>query len=289
MMKKILSLFIATSLSTSVFAQLDLKHELSANVGFGISSLRYDIDQGSVSQNTGYTFGVGYYLKCTENWSIGLGLGVDYYSSTYTADVLNGYTLSKNLYNYPFDFHYTYTGYEEKVEATTLSIPLMARFEYPFGAVALQLAAGFKLGVPVSSSYSASGSLTTKAYFPEVNVWVDNKPDHGFVTDAAVNAGGELELSPSVGISVQAGVKYALNDGRSALALLGYFEMGLNNMINGNQAPVVWRDSDPLEYSSIATSTSNNQLYPMAVGAKVCYLFSLSKEYGSRSKRSYRR
>jgi outer membrane protein OmpA-like peptidoglycan-associated protein len=253
-------------------------HEFSAGVGGGLSTLQYT---GSRS-GAGMNLHLGYRYFFHARWGVGSGMEAAWYRASLTPEnpfarssetVAMGTAMS-NAADNRMTYTATLTGYSERQQALLLQIPLMAHFRHPMGErLHYWAAAGGKLGIPLSSGYSADAyKLSTQGYFAAENVVYDNLPQHGFVKDRAQPSvsGGDFKPKAGVMLSVETGVQWKLNGGYSFYAG-AYFDYGLTDVSpRAGDEPVRYSgDASPAVGSLAASPAIAGNIRNIAAGLKI--------------------
>jgi len=256
-------------------------HEFSAYAGTGLSTLSYQLSEGSRNGNVGCDFGFGYtYIQgrervsgtgniFREDWGIHSGLGIGVFNAK--SKIHNVTARTNDLTDDEgdlFHLHTTLSGYRENQSSVLLTIPLMGLFQYDryYGM------GGFKLGVPLSSKYkSKRATLFNEAYYPRYDNWCREERFAGFGEFSGRDSQGNMKFGASMMLSFEGGVKWRLS--RNIYLYSGlYFDYGLNNFAKKNQKEFV----NPFNYrGGVTTFTTNSVLSVytekvrvMAVGVK---------------------
>lgn len=112
-----------------------------------------------------------------------------------------------------------------------LSIPLCINLRLPFNNKAgFFLQAGVNMAVPITKSYSSSGTFTFDGYYPAYNVLLSNIPDHGFPSNQSIVTSGDLELK-SIGFNVVAsgGFDFFIHE-KIQIAVSACYDKSLSNI-----------------------------------------------------------
>jgi len=291
-MKKISIIILSLAITATVFAQETSKHEFSINAGGGISTLLYSSNVGVQSNGFGYTFGLGYTFNFSENWAILTGVDLAFYNSSYEAKTLShSYSIAHSTItplplpgsDTRFDVTYEYTNYEENQAATYLNIPIMAQFSTS-GENKFYVAAGAKIGIPISSKYKIEGGrldLTGYSHYTgqpypgnDYPIPTDPKENyddgHGFGRSTPTDE-ADLNFKLSCMLSLEMGAKWKLAE-RWNLYTGIYFDYGLNNISDTNEKRMVeYKESGNHIYNSAIQSMPANidGINNMAIGLKI--------------------
>lgn len=295
-MKKIFKIVVLAAASLvpfgSAFAQQS-KHEFTVNGGLGLSTLNFDVNNGDKGSKVGGTFGLGYSYFFNEKFSINTGLEVAIYNSDLTAKSF-GHSYVANDGEENFLFNTSVSNYKEKQQSINLNIPIMGQYQIPvLGNHRFYGAAGFKIGIPMSSSFETSGAdfATSGTYTGiEGTPTIDNDPMLGFTTFKGRSVDEDPEFKLAFILALEAGMKWELSSSMS-LYTGAYFDYGLNDIRDSSnksllvyQAPYTdvpynqWTQNSILnsQYTKDGkTSSFTDKVVPMVVGVKVRLAFSL--------------
>ena len=264
----IICLFFAAN-SLYVFAQKPA-HELSAYSSLGLSSLRYELLQGTSSGRFGGDFGVGYtYYRTNERvtktgsvyysqWGIFTGLGLGWYNAK--AKLNNGERISEGLKDNEGDSFILTTKlseYEEKQRVMCLNIPVMAQFS----AGLFYAMGGIKTSVPLQGKYKSTvAALQNEAYYPELDNWLKTQTFAGYGPFKDQTYDGKIDFRINVMLSFEAGVNKSVS--KNCVLYCGmYFDYGLNNVDKGERLKFINYSADnPKDFTlnSVLSSYSDN-------------------------------
>ena len=278
--------------SGGLFAQHQHQHELSIYGGGGLSSLNYESTFGDQKNGLGGQFGLGYHFFFAPKWALGTGVEFACYNAKFNMNNLE-------IRRYPtidsegesFEFRSTVRNYKEKQRATMLQIPLMlyhqskpteSRLQY-FGAV------GAKYGIAMNGKYNNTASISNAGYYAYEDALYDTQEFMGFGDFPNRKSNGGLDFINTFLLSVEAGVKWRLNESWSLYAGV-YLDYGLNNIMekqNVTSLPslVAYNSANPSAFAvnSIvqsqytqgggAAQAFTNKITPIALGIKLRLAF----------------
>ncbi len=272
MMKRQFLLFILLFLiSASAMAQL--RHELSINGGGGFSTLHYTYPGTDYSMGLGGKFGLGYHLSFSPQWSVRSGLEMAFYNAETTASSLSNTNLMTSDLDANLDFTYTYTGYKEHVSATFLSIPLMMEFQLQ-PTSSFYAAMGVKIAIPITASAKETGTLSTTAYSPTLNIPYSDEPSLGLYTNRKVDEKAEPKFNTVFMLAAEAGYKWNLAE-RWGLYTGVYFDWSINQIgQNAAQNTIVsYTPSTPahLAYSSLVDMAETVRPWSLGITVRFNY------------------
>ncbi|WP_108823355.1 porin family protein [Dysgonomonas sp. Marseille-P4361] len=231
-MKKNILMFVAGLLICSILsAQNNKTHEVSVWGAGGLSTLQYDLNIGDSKNGVGGTVGFGYNYNFNENWSIGSGLELSFYSAKSTIDGLSD-SYAANDGEYDFVFHTTIKNYKEKQSATYLNIPIICQYQTPvFNEHSLYVSAGMKIGVPVSkTSKVTNADFNNYGYYPEWENPIQDDPYFmGFGAFKSIDKKGTLDLKIVYILALETGLKWKLSEDLGLYTGV-YLDYGLNDI-----------------------------------------------------------
>jgi hypothetical protein len=144
-------------------------------------------------------------------FSTGVGL-----SSCSTGLSLNSYADSVNLIDSEkeaYKHRVKGSGITELQKISFLSVPVLFHLQFPLTHRAgFFMQTGFNMALPISKTYSSSGTFTYTSYYPSYNVLLKDLPVFGLVSNKTVNHNGSLELKPvSIFANVTLGFQYFIS------------------------------------------------------------------------------
>lgn len=276
-------LYKAILLATLLFVGSTLlaQHELSVEVGGGLSTLNYNVLYGNQKDGWAGEFGTAYSYFFSPKFNLRSGANLSFYQAKATlsnlADSYDAYDGEEY-----FDFRYKVNSYEENQHALYLNIPIMAEFRFGKNEK-FYAGAGGKFGLPLLGKYKTSkNSFKTSGYFPSTNVELEEPEFMGFGSFNNMYTKDDIDLHVTVMLSLEAGAKWQLSE-KFRLYTGVYFDYGLNNIIRNNSHQPLIRytkvNSRGFILNGIPTSNytdDNNNIHsltekirPMAIGIKV--------------------
>lgn len=237
----------------------------NANLGGGVHSLKYDLQNGNVKGGIGGTFNLGYSYFFNPSWGLTSGLG---FYSAQAKGTLN-YVSEMTAVDQDGDgyvFRTYFNDWEEKQKSVLLNIPLGIQHQRWFnGKNGVLASAGLMVSIPISSSYKVtSGSLITAGYYEQWNVELRDLPQHGFSTITS-RPSGSITLKPAYSAFADLGWIHKITE-QYDLYVGGYFSYGFNNLISADKDNVYQSDGI---YSSMLASSSTEKVKLFTVGLKV--------------------
>jgi hypothetical protein len=283
--KSFVSIFALLAGTSAIFAQ-DRKHEVSVNIGGGLSTLIYGTEIGKRDSKAGGNFGIGYTYFFSENWGLNTGLEFSLYKAEMKTDKFNNVTqsLTDPSDGELYDFYSSISNYKEKQDASYINIPIMVQFQYG-EKNKLYALAGAKIGIPVKGKYKSSASgLVNKGFFHDTANWGDTQEFMGFGTFSNYSYNEDIDFNVACILSAEVGMKWKLAE-NMPLYTGAYVDYGMTDIVKGgcnrsllkleetSEALVVQNNSilnSSLGYSSnTLTQKLTNKVVPISVGLKV--------------------
>lgn len=236
-MKKII---ISTCL-LSILSQVQSYAQFSVAVNAGLSGMRYKINDGKSKIKPGIGFDLGFTRTFTKHWGFVTGMGIMQYNTD--ASLSNGSETSEmQVDDMGAGFRYSVktTGYKETQRFTAVNIPLMLQYrtvrpektQWFFNA-------GAKLILPFDTKIKAEAQqLDLTGYYPDVNLEINNLPQHGFGTVFNWKSESNYVIKPEVAITALTGISFNLKNGYR-LSLGVYCDYGMTGMKKVANQPLV--------------------------------------------------
>jgi hypothetical protein len=211
----------------------------------------------------------GYFFNDILGVSIGAGYGsyaaklsMDSYTTSYT---------TTDTENESYEMRISGKTISEDQKISFLSIPVCLNVSYPFAdKIGVYAKAGVSIDIPLSKTYSGSGTFTYNGYYPAYPVLLQNAPVYGFPTDLNTLASGDLLINSfNIGIVASGGAYYALND-KMQILLGVQFNKSMGN-ISGYKADANYRlTSKATELNSLmgGSTTAGVQAFGLSIGVK---------------------
>lgn len=281
-------LFLSFVLLFSMGIAAQTKQEVGAYLGGGLSTLNYKHVDGRVDNRMGFSLGFSYRYFLAENWAIQSGLELSKYNSEINQDVISGKIDAVDDEMENFEYLYTLGGYNEKQNSYFMNIPIMINYQTGNSSKMTNVyaAAGFKLGLPVSTKYTSSiASITTSGYYSANDVTYDDLLFRGFGTFTDVKTKDKVKSNMQVMLSAEFGLKNRI--GEKLFIYTGlYFDYGLNDLTSKNKNFIEYNTNEPLSirnqsilnsriHADSETKKLVNKVNAMSFGVKVNLAFEL--------------
>lgn len=163
----------------------------------GIANIQNDVKETTAGYRLGGALKVGYVYALTDHFGIGSGIEFSQYKQ-----VVSLFEPSGSLSNFEVDestsaFVYTVTAsnYKEQQTLHAIQFPLFVQYKTSINkGVDFNFRAGAKYFLPMSYKINASASsVKGSAYYPDVNLTIDDLPEYGFGTQSNYSASGKYE------------------------------------------------------------------------------------------------
>lgn len=202
----------------------------------------------STTNNITIGGGLGMSIVITKNINLVTGVLYNSYSSTYSLKDYNKRS-TETLVDKDNDSYYpeATANYDDECVQTNVQVPLNIEYVFnPASKVRFYAYAGASFSYAIKTQYKVSGNATTKGYYPEYNVLLENIPEYGFETNTYDESGhwelNQINFLANVGggIMVSTGLKSVMKFGPNyslSLTDLGYKQSKFNGdfiSINGD-------------------------------------------------------
>lgn len=279
---------------TATVAQTISRHEISATLGGGLSTLDYSTDLGKQKACLGGNIGLGYTYFFTENWGLTSGLEFTYYGGKVTdVNLLSLQPGQIDSNGKEYDYYSEVSGYKEDQHSMFINIPVMANYQIPVhGDHKFYALAGVKVGIPVIRKYHSKGDTNlNKGWYIDEENWAETQKFAGFGRFYDRDVKGDVDFKIAFMASAEAGMKWELNNGMS-LYTGAYCDYGLNDIVkDGHGNAFVIQEIEPDRYffsnNSILESSYysgyaheggtkkdiTDKVVPLALGVKLRLVF----------------
>ena len=283
-MKK--QIIIGLSLLTFGILQAQKNEQyLHFNVGGGLNNLAYQLSDGVQKGQTGYTINAAYSYFFTPEWGIQTGIGVQSFGALSTTNFLTNETkIDQDGDSY--ELRTSYGKWQENQNALFFEIPVLAQLKYTLSQkFRLLVSAGFKVGIPISTSYKTTGGMIeATGYYSLWNIELSDLPQYGFST-ISTPFQGNYSLKTTRMAVADLGTLYKLSE-KADLYIGAYFNYGLTNVLNPDSKLIYQQDG---KYNGILASNQTSIVKPISLGLKVGIYWQLGNtEHNSRKSHSWK-
>jgi hypothetical protein len=204
----------------------------------GIANIQSDVKGVTAAQEIGGAFKVGYIYSLTDH--IGIGSGVEFAQYKQKVFLNQG---STTLTNFEVDatgsaFSYSVTtgNYKESQTVQAIQIPLFLQYKKNINTgVDFNFRAGIKYFLPVNYKIKSSAeSVKGIAYYPDVNLYIDNLPEYGFGNQTNYAASGEYKTKGILMSTFELGFTFQMSK-KNALYAAMFLDSGYGSVIDQKQ------------------------------------------------------
>ncbi len=201
----------------------------------GIGNIQSDVEGTIAGNRLGGAIKLGYVYSLTNHIGIGTGLEFSQYKQEVSLNSFSG-TLSHyevDPSTSAFVYRVTTSNYNEKQILHAIQIPLFLQYKTNINkGIDFNFRAGAKYFLPVKYKIDAKASYVNgTAYYPDVNLNIDNLPEYGFGGIAAYSATGEYETKGIVMSMFELGFTFDMGLKNSLYAAM-FLENGYGSIID---------------------------------------------------------
>lgn len=233
----------------------------------GAGSILSNIKATSASYELGGAVKVGYIYSLSNH--IGIGTGIEF--SQYKQDVFLSNS-SATLSNYEvdpstsaFEYRITASNYKERQTLHAIQIPLFVQYKMNINkGTDFNFRAGAKYFLPVNYKIKATATnVNGTAYYPDINLNIDDLPEYGFGSQSNYSASGEYETKGIVMSMLELGFTFDMG-AKNALYVAMFLENGYGSILDQD------KDESYIGYNptSVADRKANG-LYSTDENAKI--------------------
>ncbi|MDI6034539.1 hypothetical protein QLS91_15775 [Flavobacterium sp. LB2P84] len=215
-----------------------IKAQFYVGVQTGIGNIQSDVKGVRSATDIGGALKAGYIYSLTDH--IGIGSGVEF--AQYKQKVFLEQP-SATLTNFEVDetgsaFSYSVTtgNYKESQTLQAIQIPLFLQYKKNINkGVDFNFRAGVKYFLPIN--YKIKSSATTVkgvAYYPDVNLYIDNLPEYGFGNQTNYAASGEYNTKGILMSTFELGFTFEMGE-KSALYAAMFLDSGYGTILDQKQ------------------------------------------------------
>lgn len=221
----ILSFLIAQGMAAQIYV----------GVQSGIGNIQSDVKGTTTAYALGGAIKAGYIYSLTHH--IGIGGGVEF--SQYKQDVSLSNS-SATLTNYEvdsstsaFEYRITASNYKERQTLHAIQIPLFVQYKTNINkGIDFNFRAGAKYFLPVKYKIEAKAkNVNGTAYYPDVNLTIDNLPEYGFGGQSKYSATGEYQTKSIVMSMFELGFTFDMGTKNSLYAAM-FLESGYGTILD---------------------------------------------------------
>jgi len=233
----------------------------------GIANLQSDV-KGTVSGNRlGGAVKAGYIYAL--NTHFGIGSGVEFSQYKQDVSLSQGSTVVSNsevdVTGSAFLYNVTTSNYKETQTLHALQIPLFVQYKKNINkGVDFNFRAGAKYFLPINYKMNATAtSAKGSAYYPDVNLTIDDLPAYGFGNQSNYSVSGEYQTKGVVMSMFELGFTFDMGK-KNALYAAMFLEKGYGSILDQDQ------DESYIGYNpTSAENRKANGLYSTDKNAKI--------------------
>lgn len=233
----------------------------------GIANIQSDINGTAVGNRLGGALKVGYIYSLNSHF--GIGSGVEFSQYKHEASLLNSSITLSNFEVDPatsaFVYNVTTSGYKEKQTLHAVQIPLFVQYKTNINkGIDFNFRAGAKYFLPVKYKIDATAAFVNgSAYYPDVNLNIDDLPEYGFGGKANYSATGEYETKGILMSMFELGFTFDMGTKNSLYAAM-FLENGYGSILDQDT------DKSYIGYNPTSvTDRKANGLYSTDKDAKI--------------------
>jgi hypothetical protein len=233
----------------------------------GAGSILSNVKVASASYELGGAVKAGYIYSLSNH--IGIGTGIEF--SQYKQDVFlsNSSTTLSNFEVDPsasaFEYRITASNYKERQTLHAIQIPLFLQYKMNINkGIDFNFRAGAKYFLPVNYKIKATASsVKAAAYYPDVNLTIDDLPEYGFGSQSNYSASGEYQTKGIVMSMFELGFTFDMG-AKNALYVAMFLENGYGTIVDQD------KEESYIGYNPTSTSDRKaNGLYSTNKNAKI--------------------
>lgn len=186
---------------------------LTPSSGAIVNSDIFNDDTWDVSTGFGVNFEVGYLTKFNKTVGIGFGLGYSSYTTELKSNPLDYAVADTDEDGDNYSKEITTTEITEKTKASYFDIPIYLELSNTnINKIGFYGRFGIKIGLPVSKTFTSSGSANYEGYYPQYYVTLYDIEELNF-TQSEIYEDTKMSLEPvNVSALISAGITFPLSN-----------------------------------------------------------------------------
>lgn len=246
----------------------------------GIANIQNDVKETTAGYRLGGALKVGYVYALTDHFGIGSGIEFSQYKQ-----VVSLFEPSGSLSNFEVDestsaFVYTVTAsnYKEQQTLHAIQVPLFVQYKTSINkGVDFNFRAGAKYFLPMSYKINASASsVKGSAYYPDVNLTIDDLPEYGFGTQSNYSASGKYETKGVVMSMFELGFTFDIGK-KNAIYAAMFLEKGYGSIVkqDNNESFIGYNPSSSTDRAAngLYSTDKNAKIQPESFGLTLAWNF----------------
>jgi len=246
----------------------------------GIGNIQSNVEGTTTGHRLGGAVKAGYIYSFTNH--IGLGTGLEF--SQYKQEVFLTNS-SYNLSSYEIDatgsafvYNIAISNYKEKQTLHAVQIPLFLQYKTNINkGIDFIFRAGAKYFLPVNYKIEATAnSVNASAYYPDVNLNINDLPEYGFGVQNNYSATGEYNTKGIIMSSFELGFAFDMGAKNSLYAAM-FLENGYGSILDqdNNKSAIGYNPTSVSnrEANGVYSINKNAEIRPVSFGATVGWNF----------------
>lgn len=201
----------------------------------GIGNIQSNVRETRADNRLGGALKLGYIYSLTNHIGIGTGLEFSQYQQEVSLNSFSGTLRNDEVDSSTSAFVYSVTtsNYKEKQTLGAIQIPLFVAYKRNINkGVDFNFRAGAKYFLPLKYKIDAKASYVNgTGYYPDVNLNIDNLPEHGFGGLANYSSKGEYETKGVVMSMFELGFTFDMGLKNSLYAAM-FLENGYGSILD---------------------------------------------------------
>ena len=246
----------------------------------GIGNIQSDVAGTQTGNRLGGAIKAGYIYSLNSHFGIGSGIEFSQYkqevSLIKSAQTLNNFEVDPSTS--AFVYSVTTSNYREKQTLRAIQIPFFVQYKTNINkGTDFNFRAGAKYFLPVNYKIKVTADYVNgTAYYPDVNLTIDNLPEYGFGGQGNYSASGEYNTKGILMSSFELGFTFDMGDKNALYAAL-FLENGYGSILDQN------KDESYISYNPTSiserkangmyTTDKNAQIQPVAFGVTLGWNF----------------
>lgn len=233
----------------------------------GAGDIQSDVKGVQASSRLGAAVKAGYIYSITNH--IGIGTGVEF--SQYTQQVslqepsatVSSFEIDPS--GSAFVYNLTADNYKENQTLRAVQIPLFLQYKTTINkGIDFNFRAGAKYFLPVSYKIKSSADFVAgTAYYPDVNLYINDLPEYGFGAQSSYSSSGEYQTKGIVMSSFEIGFTFDVGT-KGSLYTAMFLEYGYGSILDQDN------DESYIGYNPASASERNiNGLYSIDKDAQI--------------------
>lgn len=246
----------------------------------GIGNIQDDITGIQIGNRLGGAVKAGYIYSLNTHFGIGSGLEFSQYkqevSLSQSSVTLSSFEVDASTS--AFVYNVTTSNYIEKQTLHALQIPLFVQYRTNINkGIDFNFRAGAKYFLPVNYKFKATADYTNgSAYYPDVNLTIDDLPEYGFGRQNNYSSSGKYETKGIIMSSFELGFTFDMAVKNSLYVAL-FLENGYGTILdqNKNESYIGYNQTSisDREPNGLYSTDKDAEIKPVAFGLTLAWNF----------------